>query len=156
MSAFSEGGGRRKRENNWSLAAETKKGEAEEQAAAATTRKKQKKVQYSAFYVNEIAGRHTNVSVNGCKAFLSLQGNPSGWHGLIQWAAGWMTHSREACRIVEETIPGAGVRLLYPHWAPRGEQQRRWHHAWKPEPIRAITCWENEKIVQRKRLGGWV
>lgn len=41
-------------------------------------------MQYSAFYVNEIAGWHTNVSVNGCKAFLSLQGNPWGWHGLIQ------------------------------------------------------------------------
>lgn len=28
------------------------------------------------FYVNGIAGSHTNVSVNGSKAFLPLQGNP--------------------------------------------------------------------------------
>lgn len=69
-------------------------------------------MQYLVFYVNEIAGWHTNVSVNGSKASLPLQGNPLGWHGLIQWAAGWMTHSGEACRIVEETIPGAGVRSV--------------------------------------------
>lgn len=41
-------------------------------------------MQYLVFYVNEIAGWHTNVSVNGGKAFLPLQGNPLGWHGLIQ------------------------------------------------------------------------
>lgn len=35
-----------------------------------------KGVQYLFFYVNEIAGRHTNVSVNGSEAFLPLQGNP--------------------------------------------------------------------------------
>lgn len=69
-------------------------------------------IQYLVFYVNEMAGWHTNVSVNGSKAFLLLQGNPLGWHGLIQSAAGWMTHSGEACRIVEETILAAGGRSV--------------------------------------------
>lgn len=69
-------------------------------------------MQYLVFYVNEMAGWHTNVSVNGSKAFLPLQGNPLGWHGLIQSAAGWMTHSGEACRIVEETILAAGGRSV--------------------------------------------
>lgn len=41
-------------------------------------------MQYLVFYVNEIAGWHTNVSVNGSEAFLPLQGNPLGWDGLIQ------------------------------------------------------------------------
>lgn len=74
-------------------------------------------MQYLVFYVNEIAGWHTNVSVNGSEAFLPLQGNPLGWHGLIQWEASWMTHSGEACRIVEETIPDAGVHFVF-SWLP--------------------------------------
>lgn len=72
-------------------ASQQKKEEAKEHKSGSSNNKKI--MQHSAFYVNEIAGRHTNVSVNGCKAFLSLQGNPLGWHGLIQWGAGWMTHS---------------------------------------------------------------
>lgn len=72
-----------------------------------------KSMQYLVFYVNEIAGWHTNVSVNGSKAFLPLQGNPLGWHGLIQWGADWMTHSGVACRIVEETIPDTGVHFVF-------------------------------------------
>lgn len=81
-------------------------------------RRAQKNMQYLVFYVNEIAGWHTNVSVNGSKAFLPLQGNPLGSHGLIQWAASSMTHSGEACRIVEETIPDAGVHFVFSRLTP--------------------------------------
>lgn len=63
-------------------ASQQKKEEAKEHKSGSSNHKKT--MQYSAFYVNEIAGWHTSVSVNGCKAFLSLQGNPWGWHGLIQ------------------------------------------------------------------------
>lgn len=76
MSAFSE----KKRKQLKPRSRKKRRQKSTNQAAAAT----KKIMQYSAFYVNEIAGWHTNVSVNGCKAFLSLQGNPLGWHGLIQ------------------------------------------------------------------------
>lgn len=77
MSAFSE-----KKNRETIKASRRKKEEAKERKSGSSD--DQKIMQYSAFYVNEIAGWHTNVSVNGCKAFLSLQGNPLGWHGLIQ------------------------------------------------------------------------
>ena len=62
--------------------------------------------------MNDIAGRHTNVSVNGSWAFLPLQGNPWGWHGVVQSGAGRMTHSGKACRIVERTIWKEAVCLM--------------------------------------------
>lgn len=83
MSAFT---GKKKEKGETIKASRQRKtgGKRAQKQAAATTPPPKKIMQYSAFYVNEIAGWHTNVSVNGCKAFLSLQGNPLGWHGLIQ------------------------------------------------------------------------
>lgn len=100
-----------------------------------------KRMQYLVFYVNEIAGWHTNVSVNGSMAFLPLQGNPLGWLGPIQWGARWMTHSGEACRIVEETIQDAGVHffpLNRPLKTLRTSQDVSW--AWFNKPM---FFWQN-------------
>lgn len=56
-----KGGGKKKRQRSGRAAAEEEEDEM---------------MQDLGFYVNGIAGSHTNVSVNGSKAFLPLQGNP--------------------------------------------------------------------------------